>query len=306
MCHRIASADPNTIVSLEHTAGKDGDVLTFAVIRPGNPLPSEARTWLLEGDKERQHLGDLEQQAAKFIGKVHVLTENIEHLKVEDCLDLAQDFSRLLASGGLSVLRVLSGISQSVKMDKIEGKIDRILVLLNAERVGEFNSIFLAAGEEYRRDAMDQGRMVELRHRLLRLECLLLAELRGLMATAPDVQTFRLRLWQITAKGREAFYNKHFLGAMGKLRLIIAAFLVDLILAQEIADEKHFLEYTVRQQALELGKMTGILSEQLKVVTNLDHTQDATALYNICEQFGAFLGRLASASHIDGASSIAP
>jgi hypothetical protein len=226
------------------------------VTRQEGSLSGDARRWFSGVDSEHQHLLSLKEEAKLFAVKIHLATGHLEHLNVTECADLARDFVHLLATGGTSMLRILSSMSMSIKLDTLGRKSDHIIVLLNTVQIGRLNGIFLGAGEQYRHDTIDQARIMPLRQELLELECEILAELRGRLATAPDVQTFQIKWGQMKRSSREAFYNSHFLDAVGKIRLAIEAFLIDLILAQDTDVREHFFAYTVAQQAKELGKIT--------------------------------------------------
>jgi len=138
---------------------------------------------------------------------------------------------------------------------------------------------------------------MQLRHRLLQLECELLAELRSLLESAPNPTAFQLKWGQLTPAGRETFYNQHFLSAIRKIRLAIAAFLVDLILAQETDAREHFLAYTVAQQAKELSDTTATLRAQLALIKDANRVQEVTTLNAVCNQFRLLLQHLAAPPH---------
>jgi hypothetical protein len=293
--YRLSCCTPSdtVIYALHEGAGKK-EVVTYAVTRQSEPLPRGAQRWVIAGDSEQKHFADLHSEATLFVSKLRLATGDLEHLKMTDCVDLARDFSHLLATGGLSILRVLSSMNTSLKLDKIERKIDQIIRMLNAEQIGRFNGIFLAASEEFRLDIIDQVSAKRLRQDLLRLECELLAELRSILASAPDPTAFQLIWGQLTRAGREEFFNKHFLGAIGKVRLALAAFIVDLILVQELDGRDSFFVATIRQQATELRKITKVIGSQLAVIKDRDRVEDVTALHSVCEQFARLLEQLAA------------
>jgi hypothetical protein len=91
---------------------------------------------------------------------------------------------------------------------------------------------------------------------------------------------------------REDFYNRHFRGGVGKIRLIIEAFLIDMILAQETPTRDHFFTYTVVQQANEVAKINTILGAQLLVIKDEDRVEEAQALYRLCQEFQILLDHL--------------
>ena len=88
----------------------------------------------------------------------------------------------------------------------------------------------------------------------MNLEWELLAELRGRLATAPDVKAFQIKWGKMRRSSREAFYDTHFRGGVGKIRMSIEAFLVDMILAQDTDSRVHFFDYTVHSKQASLPK----------------------------------------------------
>jgi hypothetical protein len=274
VAYRLAIVAPeNTQVRLIEEP--KGDIVTcLPTCQEGSPV-ADARQWFSGVYDERQNLLSLKEEAKLFAVRVHVATGHIEHLSIGECAHLTRDFVNLLATGAASMLRILAGMSLSVKMDSLGRKSDHIILLLNSAQMGRLNGIFLGAGEQYRQDTIDQSRIMPLRQELLELECELLAELRCRLVSAPDVRAFQLRWRQMRRSSREAFYDSHFRCGVGKIRMVIEAFVIDLILVQDTDSREHFFPYTVVQQAKELGKITNILGAQLLVIEDKDRVQDA-------------------------------
>jgi hypothetical protein len=269
-----------------------GDIVTCLVTRQESSPVADARKWFTGVYDEHQNLLSLKEEAKLFAVKVHLVTGHIEHLSMSECAHLARDFIHLLATGGASMLRILAGMSVSIKMDSLGRKSDHIILLLDSAQMGRLNGIFLGAGEQYRQDTIDQNRIMPLRQELLELECELLAELRCRLVSAPDVRGFQLKWGQTWRSSREAFFDSHFRGGVGKIRMAIEAFLIDLILVQDTDSRQHFFSYTVVQQAKELGKITKMLGAQLLVVEDKDRVQEVQALYRLCQQFQILLEHL--------------
>jgi len=193
--YRMSCCVPtDTVVYGLHSATGKNEAVTYAVVRQPESLARGAPRWIIAGDSEQKHIVDFQAEATVFMTKLRLATGDLEHLKIGDCADIARDLSHLLAAGGLSILRVLSSMNTSIKLDKIERKIDNIARSMNAEQIGRFNGIFLAAGEEFRTSSIDQTSAERLRHDLLRLECEPLAELRSLLMSAPHPKMFQL-IW---------------------------------------------------------------------------------------------------------------
>ena len=289
--YRLAEASPeNSDVHVIN--GIDGDFVTCIVARQEGSVIADGRRWFTAVDGERNHLISLKDEAKLFAVKLHIATGHLEQLNVGECAHLAGDFLHLLATGGSSMLRIVANMSQSIKMDALDRKADRILLLLDSAQIGRVNAIFVGAGEHYRGDSIDQNRIASLRQELMQLEWELLSELRALLATAPDVRAFQLKWGLLQRSSREEFYNRHFRGGIGKIHLVIEAFLIDMILAQDSGSRDHFFAYTVEQQARELAKINEILKAQLGEIKDLDLVQEAQALYKLCDQFQVLLDHL--------------
>ena len=299
----VEMAPENTNVHLINDPG--GDIVTCIVARPDGSVAADARRWFTGVDGEHNHLLSLKDEAKVFAVKIHLATGHLEFLNVSQCADLARDFVHLLATGGASMLRILSSMSLSIKMDSLGRKSDHIILLLDSAQVGRLNGIFVGAGEQYRKDAIDQTRIMPLRQELLELEWELLAELRGRLATAPDVREFQIKWGQMKRSSREDFYNVHFRGGIGKIRLAIEAFLIDMILAQDTDSRDHFFAYTVAQQANELAKINKVFGAQLLVVKDNDRVQEARALHRVCQQFQVLLEHLVPPSPDNGVAAAA-
>jgi hypothetical protein len=295
VAYRLAIVAPeNTQVHLIEEP--KGDIVTCVVTRQDSSPVADACKWFTGVYDEHQNLLALKEEAKLFAVKVHLATGHIEHLSMSECAHLAGDFVHLLATGGASMLRILAGMSLSVQVDSLGRQSDHIILLLDSAQMGRLNGIFVGAGEQYRQDTIDQNRIMPLRQKLLELECELLAELRGRLWSAPDVRAFRIKWGQTRRSSREAFFDRHFRGGVGKIRMAIEAFLIDLILVQDTDSREHFFSYTVVQQAKELGKVTKILGAQLLVIEDKDRVQETQALYHLCEQFQILLDHLVPAS----------
>lgn len=144
--YRLAGNIPeDAAVHASYTIEDKQEVLTCAVVRHDTSLSHDAMRWMVAIGNEHQHIVDLQATATLIATKLNLVTGHLEHVKIADRVELARDFSHLLATGGLAILRVLTNMNAALKSDKLDRKLDHVILLLDSEQVGRFNGIFLAA-----------------------------------------------------------------------------------------------------------------------------------------------------------------
>jgi hypothetical protein len=166
VAYRLAETVPdNTEVHVINEAG--GDVINCIVAREDGSIIADARRWSTAVDGEHNDLLPLKDEATLFAVKVHIAIGHFEYLNMDECADLARDFIHLLATSGAAMLRILAGMSLSIKMDALGRKSGHIILLLESTQIGRLNAIFVAAGEQYREETIDPNRIMPLRQKLL-------------------------------------------------------------------------------------------------------------------------------------------
>jgi hypothetical protein len=253
--YRLASiAPPDTTTRLSGNVA-DGNY-TYSVVRNDENALSHARYWINEIDKEKSDLLELRQEAKIFLATLDKFG-NLEQVTSSDFIDLAREFSHVLASAGLTLVHVLSNLSLHNKIGKIYSKVNRIHLQLNADQVGKLKGAYDLARELFEGELLDLHRIALLRHELAALQGSLLAELKSILATVPRAGSY----W--TTKGYEKEYGNHLAGAPEKALLAMLAFLIDFVLIQETDMKQVFLQSTIPVKTKEVGETAATLNRQV-------------------------------------------